>query len=176
MEMPDLKRYEGEVGSDAIERLRDVMTDPGIVPKEYATILCDDALFRHPSLIIRGMEFKRGDLYGHVDPNAMLAHCASEDLFFSALGRERNEINTPIIVIDDGVKISKRSNMLMHWECLIPMGREIARRFLISTAMKPFDPISNMSVEFSTSEMSEDSYEWNWEDHAECIKMRGVSR
>ena len=172
MQYPDLDRFRGELGDDVIDRVKDAFSQPGVSPSEFPAILSDDSLIHHPSLIIRGMEFKISSLYGGVDSNQANIYTATEDMIFEATGHEKHEINTPIIIVDDGNKISKRSNILMHWECLKPMGKDMARKFLIATAIDPLKPLRSMGIPFKTHLMSDISYMWDWNDYAIALRMK----
>lgn len=167
---PDLESMEDELGRDGIERVRDVLSQPGFTPSEFPGIIADDCLLYHPSLIVRGMEFKIPEMYGGSNPMQGAAYTAAEDLLFRAAGREKYEVNTPLITVDDGVKISKRSALLIHWECLLPLGRELARSFLVATAVDPVSPFEVIDRPFSESDMSDRSYPWSWHDYVEAAR------
>jgi len=167
---PDLTQMESELGSDVVERVRQALSEPGVCPSEYPGTISDDPLIYHPSLIIRGMEFQVPEMYGGVDTTQGMVYTATEDMIFRAAGRDKHEVNTPLIVVDDGNKVSKRSSILIHWDCLVPMGRDVARDFLVATAVMPESPFEVMGNPFSSVDMTKRSYYWSWHDYAEAIR------
>jgi len=120
---------------------------------EHKALLVDDVIHWYPSLVIRGMEFqmRRQEEYRRYETRAYLG-----------AGRERYEVNVPLIHLD-GLTLSKSQSHLIYWRELQAVSPEEARLFLVATAMKPLDPLSAVASPFDVAQMPGSPYEWDWD-------------
>lgn len=147
------------------------MHTPEICPDYYRMLMVDDVVFNNPSLIIRGMDFVTPSVY--CDDPVMVTgterHIVSENLMYAAAGRVRQEINTPMVMIDQE-KMSKSMMRIVHWGVLASIPIDLARDFLIATATHPHDPLAHLGEGFSQDKMSAEPFVWSWEIWNELVR------
>lgn len=150
------------------------MSGRGNPPGHFAAIL-DDALDHAPSLMVRGSEFTHagGNAFRH-DELGMAPFVLAEDMMFEALGAEKHEVNVPMIYLGAG-KMSKSEMRMVPWEILTGVPVDLARRFLLATAVRAEDPIAAMAMDdailFAPDMMNYDPYAWNWEHWNQVARM-----
>ena len=165
--VPPTEVLRAVVGDNAT-RVIETLCIPTITPGTPAAQLVDD-IIHSPSLIIRGMEFSKVDYFpdGGV---ATAGHCLNEDILFAAASLEKKEINLPIVRLGHA-KMSKTNMTGVTWSIITSVSSELARSFLIATAIAPEDPIKHLGEEFSLERMSSAPYTWNWEHWNHIVRM-----
>lgn len=134
---------------------------PTITPGPVAGALVDD-IVHHPSLIIRGIEFSSA-AYFPEGGSGTAQHVMNEDLLFRAAGLDKIEVNLPHINLGAS-KFSKTKMIGVQWDILRSVPGDVARSFLIATAMFPQDPVPNIGCGFSSFGMPMVPYQWSWDD------------
>ncbi len=130
----------------------------------------DDAMVHHPSLIVRGSEFTFAGRNHGAGPAGQRALLGVERVVYAMLGRERQVATVPMVLLD-GQKMSKSATQLVHWSVLQQVPPEVARRFLLATALAPGDPLAAMHSIFTSEQFSPEPYPWSWETWAEVVKQ-----
>lgn len=129
-------------------------------PSYYRAQVSDDAV--HGNLIIRGREFLQPERYfDPVNGHNVADHVEYERRIHGLCGRDKNEVNVPIITLGDE-KLSKTRMRVIHWSVLASLPTDVVRSFLISTAMHPEDPIGHLGCTFDETTMSTEPYDWDW--------------
>jgi len=144
-------------------------------PAQLSSIL-DDIL--NDNLIIRGLEFRdiNAAYHGSADAlSAVTGHVRFEDRLYELAGKTKDEVNVPLIIIGGG-KMSKTAIRVVHWSILGSIHTDVARSFLLSTAMFPDDPIGHLAEEFHMDKVSERPYRWSWDHWNELILLVGRDR
>lgn len=161
--IPPRDFFDRELG-DRAEAFWWALHSPEVCPDYYRCLMLDDVVHHDPSLIIRGRDFVCPSAYADSPTHAVGTerHIIAENLMFSTAGREKKEINTPLMTMD-GFKMSKSQMRIIHWSILRSIPRDAARRFLLATAMNPSDPLSSFGEEFHVARMSSLPYQWSWD-------------
>ena len=167
--VPSKEALVGLLGQEAADRLYIALYDPEVTPDYYRCLMLDDAVLHAPSLIVRGMEFAGEAQYY---PGSPAAHLAAENLVFGAIGQQKHEINVPLI-LRDTEKMSKSTLVAVHWTTLTGVSPELAKRFLVATALFPTDPLNHLDTPFSIAAMSRTPYRWSWKDWAALCPSEG---
>jgi hypothetical protein len=132
------------------------------------SVLLDDLLYNHPSLMLRGLEFKKFEYYD--EGMSCMSYASIENSLCDALGMVKYECSLPMVIL--GVsKMSKSKLHIVPWRTMTPLSRDRSRKFLLATAMCPDDPFSAMSEPFTLSKMSLKPYVWSWDDLAKLCRM-----
>ena len=137
--------------------------------EQLITAVLDDALNHHPSLIVRGSEFTYAGRGHGTGPNGHKALLATERTAYAMLGRERSVVTVPMVLIGDA-KMSKSEARVVHWSTLKAVPREVARAFLVATALRPDGPLWAMDEGFRADAISPEPYVWDWETWAEVVR------
>lgn len=132
----------------------------------------DDALFHHPSLIVRGTEFTPAGVSHAIGPGGHSHLLKAEQVAYAMLGREQHLATVPMVLIDQQ-KMSKSSTEYLHWSMLRQVPPEVAKAFLVATAMRPDDPLSVLGQPFSIEAIGLEPYTWNWSHWAELTRRGG---
>lgn len=168
--IPPKESLAGIVGAE-IDKLWMVLFDPSVCPDYYRCLLLDDSIYYHPSLIVRGWEFSTQQSYHPGSSSEQgIVHVKAEDMVFRALGKEKYEINVPLI-LRSTEKMSKSTIAAVHWSTLTAVSPELAKAFLISTAIYAHNPIGNIGQLFTVEKMEPYPYRWSWEDFADLCRM-----
>jgi len=168
-EMPPQSWLEHEVGAEAAGRATTLMHTAGFTPEYYQAGLLDDSIIHAPSLIIRGREFVDGGVYWDAMQRGN-EHVHCEDALFAALGREKHEVSTPMILLGRG-KMSKSDVNFIHWTALEALPKDLVWQFLVATALCPEDPFSALEEKFEVVKLSKVPYTWSWSDWTRLAKM-----
>lgn len=162
-----------KIGEDKAEELRKVLMASNYGPDHHhIPTFLDDFVDNAPSLIIRGMEFRPefAAYFGVTSLTGATYYTAMEDIICGVLGVEKHEINVPLVLLGE-TKMSKSLMAMVHWSSMVPFGSELARDFLVATAMSPDDPFSALGEKFSVDKMSEKPYRWDWNDWKALARM-----
>ena len=164
--LPTKNMLSAKLGPERAEVLWACLVAPQLGPEPYKCQIMDDLFDYDPSLIVRGSEFG-SDAHQFFGPalEASAAHALTENVLYNAAGREKHEINTPMVMIGQA-KMSKTSMRLVHWTALTAAHWEDARAFLIATALCPTAPLEALGDPFKISAMSDTPYVWSWKDWA----------
>jgi hypothetical protein len=148
---PDPEQVRVRLGDERARTFLTALAMPGICPDWYAAVLCDDILDNHPSLIIRGREFSNPVRWmaDTVASPSMMCHTSFEDVLYAAAGREKQELQLPLIT-SGGYKLSKSSGNVPHWSVLAMVDRYTARGFLDS--------------------LGDQTAEWSWKTWASWVQ------
>ena len=161
---PSSAEYVAAFGDEAteIEELITVVSEH-VGPR--IAIYTDDSMLYWPSLIIRGTEFVHSEQAITNGDGVTLSttprFVRASSLIENAMGRERHEINVPLITMQ-GAKVSKSLSPTLKWEFFERYPGAWVRRFLLATAMKPDAPLKAIGKQFTLEGMSALPYEWNW--------------
>lgn len=167
---PNYSRIGDIVGKEKAERLQRILTPAGLDNHNQVTVLLDDLMNYAPSLIIRGMEFKRldADYCGKSNVNGIAGAVRVEKLIAEVLEVERHELNLPLIML--GYMKMGKSVQSISWRALTMVEPDVAKRFLVATALCPGDPFSALGEKFTVAKMSEDPYVWSWADWSRVVR------
>jgi len=168
---PEEWEVRAELGERAEQFLNAMNAMKASVNSTNAASRCEDIITHYPSLAIRAVEWV--DPHQWIDqPNSAAAIeniLIYEKLLYDIAGRTRNERSLPLITLG-GSKLAKSEGRMIHWGVLRCVSREVARQFLLATAIRPEDPLAIMDDELSIDQMVLDPYEWSWGVWAELIR------
>ncbi len=135
---------------------------------------CDDIIENYPSLAIRGREWLETEQW--VDALYIAAGTAGlvkmEKVLYHIAERTSYEKTLPLITLG-GYKLSKSAGRMVHWSILTSVVPDIARKFLLATAICPADPLAIMDDELNIEQIVLEPYEWSWSVWTGLIKQYG---
>lgn len=124
----------------------------------YAVSIWDDLVIHYPSLIIRGAEWVEPERwFDIVNAPSSKSYVEIEKLLFKISNRQHNEVNIPLITINN-MKLSK-TDLRVPWNCLEVIPIEELKKFLLSTV-----EINNGIINYDKH------YNWSWNDYANIIR------
>ncbi len=170
---PNYSSIAERIGDEQTRRLK-VVTSASHLSYNHSMIssILDDLIDFAPSLIIRGMEFKRQDAEtcGECNVPGLAGHMAVVEFLREFMDFPTHEINVPLILMRQRQKMGK-SMQSVPWMSLTMAAPELVKRFLIATAISPDDPFNVLYEPFELDKMSTTPYLWLWSDWAKVVKM-----